>query len=85
MLIGVYLILGQKDVRKYLKSRRNMDNSNPYDMEDMVMPLHAFINHPIAHEIIHNGATFQVSADLSILHTLKFQKHLMFVSSPKDQ
>ena len=32
-----------------------------YDAEDMVMPLHQYINDPVAHEIIHNGATFQVS------------------------
>ena len=31
-----------------------------YDVEDMVMPLHQYINDPVAHEIIHNGATFQV-------------------------
>ena len=31
-----------------------------YDAEDMVMPLHQYINDPVAHEIIHNGATFQV-------------------------
>jgi hypothetical protein len=24
------------------------------------MPLHQYINDPVAHEIIHNGATFQV-------------------------
>lgn len=29
-------------------------------MEEMVMPLHDFINDPVAHEIVHNGATFQV-------------------------
>jgi len=33
---------------------------NAYDVEDMVMPLHEYINDPVAHEIIHNGATFQV-------------------------
>ncbi|KAK3128436.1 hypothetical protein QOZ80_6BG0461690 [Eleusine coracana subsp. coracana] len=34
---------------------------NAYDVEDMVMPLHEYINDPIAHEIIHNGATFQIT------------------------
>jgi hypothetical protein len=29
-------------------------------VEDMVMPLHQYIDDPVAHEIIHNGATFQV-------------------------
>uniref|UniRef100_A0A453QRB6 Uncharacterized protein n=1 Tax=Aegilops tauschii subsp. strangulata TaxID=200361 RepID=A0A453QRB6_AEGTS len=27
----------------------------------MVMPLHQYINDPVAHEIIHNGATFQIT------------------------
>lgn len=34
---------------------------NAYDVEDMVMPLHQYINDPVAHEIIHNGATFQIT------------------------
>ncbi|XP_039806142.1 protein-tyrosine sulfotransferase-like isoform X6 [Panicum virgatum] len=34
---------------------------NAYDVEDMVMPLHEYINDPVAHEIIHNGATFQIT------------------------
>uniref|UniRef100_A0A2N9HPM4 Sulfotransferase n=1 Tax=Fagus sylvatica TaxID=28930 RepID=A0A2N9HPM4_FAGSY len=32
-----------------------------YDMEDIVMPLHEYINDPAAHDIVHNGATFQVA------------------------
>ncbi|AQK80491.1 Protein-tyrosine sulfotransferase [Zea mays] len=34
---------------------------NAYDVDDMVMPLHRYINDPVAHEIIHNGATFQIT------------------------
>ncbi|XP_062233567.1 protein-tyrosine sulfotransferase-like [Phragmites australis] len=34
---------------------------NAYDVEDMVMPLHQYINDPVAQEIIHNGATFQIT------------------------
>ncbi|KAF3783157.1 hypothetical protein EJ110_NYTH32882 [Nymphaea thermarum] len=34
---------------------------DPYNMGEIVMPLRAFINDPLAHEIIHNGATFQVT------------------------
>ncbi|KAL6606166.1 hypothetical protein ACP70R_041819 [Stipagrostis hirtigluma subsp. patula] len=34
---------------------------NAYDVEDMVMPLHQYINDPVAHEIVHNGATFQIT------------------------
>lgn len=29
-------------------------------MEDMLIPLHDYINDPIAQDVIHNGATFQV-------------------------
>lgn len=35
-------------------------STNPYDTKEMVMPLHEYINNPIARDIIHNGATFQV-------------------------
>ncbi|XP_031385402.1 protein-tyrosine sulfotransferase isoform X3 [Punica granatum] len=45
--------------------RRNgpieVEGNDPYDMEEMVMPLHDYINDPIARDIIHNGATFQVA------------------------
>ncbi|CAN6172605.1 unnamed protein product [Urochloa humidicola] len=34
---------------------------NAYNVEDMVMPLHQYISDPVAHEIIHNGATFQIT------------------------
>lgn len=50
----------QRDARELGRLRKTEEFSNPYDMEDMVMPLHEFINDPIAHDIIHNGATFQV-------------------------
>ncbi|XP_010521757.1 PREDICTED: protein-tyrosine sulfotransferase isoform X3 [Tarenaya hassleriana] len=36
-----------------------IEGNNPYDMEDMLMPLHEYLDTPIAHDIIHNGATFQ--------------------------
>lgn len=36
-------------------------STNPYDAEEIVMPLHEYINHPIARDILHNGATFQVA------------------------
>ncbi|XP_047318852.1 protein-tyrosine sulfotransferase-like isoform X2 [Impatiens glandulifera] len=35
--------------------------SDPYNMEDIVIPLHEYINDPIARDIIHNGATFQIA------------------------
>lgn len=37
------------------------EGNGPYNMEGIVMPLHEYINDPVAHEIIHNGATFQVA------------------------
>ncbi|XP_031385401.1 protein-tyrosine sulfotransferase isoform X2 [Punica granatum] len=47
--------------------RRNgpieVEGNDPYDMEEMVMPLHDYINDPIARDIIHNGATFQKRLD----------------------
>ncbi|KAJ6833566.1 protein-tyrosine sulfotransferase [Iris pallida] len=51
----------RRDVSRFVRSTRTKGDSNPYDMEDMVMPLHAYINDPVAHDIIHNGATFQVA------------------------
>lgn len=60
MLILYLFGFVQRDIRKHVKNKWTKDVGNPYDMEDMVLPLHAFINDPIAHEIIHNGATFQV-------------------------
>lgn len=35
-------------------------SSDPYDMSEIAMPLHEYIHDPIAHDIVHNGATFQV-------------------------
>ncbi|CAN4119320.1 unnamed protein product [Withania somnifera] len=36
-------------------------STNPYDMKEIVMPLHEYINNPVAQDILHNGATFQVA------------------------
>lgn len=36
-------------------------HSDPYNMEEIVMPLHEYIYDPIALDIVHNGATFQVN------------------------
>jgi len=48
----------QRDAR--VDKEHSSKKINAYDVEDMVMPLHEYINDPVAHEIIHNGATFQV-------------------------
>ncbi|KAG6494264.1 hypothetical protein ZIOFF_049285 [Zingiber officinale] len=50
----------QRHARELGRFRKTEEMSNPYDVEEMAMPLQEFINDPIAHEIIHNGATFQV-------------------------
>ncbi|KAL3700329.1 hypothetical protein R1sor_018351 [Riccia sorocarpa] len=34
---------------------------NSYDVDSLVMPFHEFIYHPIAYELVHNGATLQVA------------------------
>ncbi|KAG2670419.1 hypothetical protein I3760_14G084700 [Carya illinoinensis] len=39
----------------------DMQSNGAYDMEEIVMPLHEYINSPIALDIVHNGATFQVA------------------------
>ncbi|CAN6479360.1 unnamed protein product [Victoria cruziana] len=54
----------------YGNGRAVEEIKDPYDVEEIAMPLHAFINHPLAHELIHNGATFQV-AGLSNSSSLK--------------
>ncbi|CAL9050619.1 unnamed protein product [Musa banksii] len=54
-------LFARRDARELGRLRKTEEFSSPYDMEDMVMPLHEFINDPIAHDIIHNGATFQVA------------------------
>ncbi|KAG9445613.1 hypothetical protein H6P81_011741 [Aristolochia fimbriata] len=54
-------LFARRDARKH-KNINDMNNlSDSYNMEDIVMPLHVFINDPRAHDIIHNGATFQVA------------------------
>lgn len=37
------------------------ESKDSYDMEDLAMPLQEYINHPVALDIVHNGATFQVA------------------------
>ncbi|XP_024983323.1 protein-tyrosine sulfotransferase-like isoform X2 [Cynara cardunculus var. scolymus] len=35
--------------------------NDSYNMEEIVMPLHEYIHHPVALDLVHNGATFQVA------------------------
>ena len=66
----------QRDARK-ARGTNDVKSSDPYNMEDIAMPLLDYINDPIAHEIIHNGATFQV-----LIHILQ---HFYLCSYPKCQ
>ncbi|GLU02498.1 hypothetical protein SLE2022_197470 [Rubroshorea leprosula] len=50
----------RRDVRK-LRGIDDIKSSDPYNMEDVLMPLEKFINDPIAHDIVHNGAMFQIA------------------------
>ncbi|CAN0916385.1 Protein-tyrosine sulfotransferase [Linum grandiflorum] len=50
----------RRDARR-LQGSDTPTSTNPYSMQEIVMPLHDYINDPIAHDIIHNGATFQVA------------------------
>ena len=49
----------QRDARK-LKGIDHVKSKDPYNMKEIVMPLHEYINYPIARDLVHNGATFQV-------------------------
>nr|GEW23446.1 protein-tyrosine sulfotransferase-like [Tanacetum cinerariifolium] len=53
-------LFARRDARKR-KGPPNAYGNDSYNMEEIVMPLHEFINHPVALDIIHNGATFQVA------------------------
>ncbi|PIN07654.1 Protein-tyrosine sulfotransferase, partial [Handroanthus impetiginosus] len=53
-------LFARRDVRK-LRGQSQLVPNNSYDMEDILMPLHEFINDPIALDIVHNGATFQIA------------------------
>lgn len=53
-------LFARKEARKH-KGSAYSQSSDLYNAEDIVMPLIEYINHPIALDIIHNGATFQVA------------------------
>lgn len=53
-------VFARRDTRRQRHSD-DVKSNGSYDMEDIVMPLHEYINNPIAHDILHNGATFQVA------------------------
>ncbi|KAK9078529.1 hypothetical protein SSX86_002586 [Deinandra increscens subsp. villosa] len=53
-------LFSRRDARK-IKGPPYSYGNDSYNMKEIVMPLHEFINHPVALDIIHNGATFQVA------------------------
>ncbi|KAK4441185.1 Protein-tyrosine sulfotransferase [Sesamum alatum] len=54
-------LFARRDARKLRGKQSHLEANNPYDMKDMLMPLHEYINDSIARDIIHNGATFQIA------------------------
>lgn len=53
----------QRDARDS-REQNITESKDSYDMEDLAMPLQEYINHPVAVDIVHNGATFQVLQQL---------------------
>ncbi|XP_027347137.1 protein-tyrosine sulfotransferase isoform X2 [Abrus precatorius] len=53
-------LFARRDAR-YIRGPNVMESNDSYDMEDFAMPLQEYINHPVAVDIVHNGATFQVA------------------------
>ncbi|VFQ91492.1 unnamed protein product [Cuscuta campestris] len=53
-------LFSRRDQRK-LKGESVIISDDPYNMEEILMPLHQFIKEPIALDLVHNGATFQVA------------------------
>ncbi|XP_038893834.1 protein-tyrosine sulfotransferase isoform X2 [Benincasa hispida] len=50
----------RRDARRQ-KGSSEAKRGSPYDMEDILMPLKEFVDDPIVHDIVHNGATFQIA------------------------
>ncbi|GJR85500.1 hypothetical protein Tco_0209511, partial [Tanacetum coccineum] len=57
----IIMILNGSEERHARKKRDPpyVNGNDSYDMEEIVMSLHEYINHRIAMDLIHNGATFQ--------------------------
>ncbi|KAL6508783.1 hypothetical protein OROHE_021342 [Orobanche hederae] len=53
-------LFARRDTRK-LRGQSHLVTNNSYDMEDFLMPLHEYIHDPIARDLVHNGATFQIT------------------------
>ncbi|KAK4756482.1 hypothetical protein SAY87_006609 [Trapa incisa] len=53
-------LFARRDARRQ-DGLSDVEGNDPYDMEEVVMPLHDYINDAIARDIIHNGATLQIA------------------------
>ncbi|XP_023751546.1 protein-tyrosine sulfotransferase isoform X2 [Lactuca sativa] len=53
-------LFSRRDARRR-KGPPNSYGDDSYNMEEIVTPLHEFINHPVALDLVHNGATFQIA------------------------
>lgn len=53
-------LFARRDAR-LRKNQNRVESDDSYNIEDVAMPLHQYINDPIALDIVHNGATFQVA------------------------
>lgn len=53
-------LFARRDAR-ISKGQSYIISNDSYDMEEILMPLRDYINDPIARDIIHNGATFQIA------------------------
>ncbi|XP_011089284.1 protein-tyrosine sulfotransferase isoform X2 [Sesamum indicum] len=53
-------LFARRDARK-LRGQLHLVANSSYDVEDILMPLREYIHHPIALDIVHNGATFQIA------------------------
>ncbi|XP_057474611.1 protein-tyrosine sulfotransferase [Actinidia eriantha] len=53
-------LFARRDARRH-SGPTYIRSNDSYNMEEIVMPLQEYINDPIARDIIHNGATFQIA------------------------
>ncbi|KAH9700576.1 protein-tyrosine sulfotransferase [Citrus sinensis] len=53
-------LFARRDARK-MKGLSYVNSNDSYNVEEMAMPLHQFINEPVVLDTVHNGATFQVA------------------------
>ncbi|KAE8674593.1 Tyrosylprotein sulfotransferase isoform 2 [Hibiscus syriacus] len=83
----------QRDARK-ARGTNEVTSIDPYNMEDIAMLLLNYINDPIAHEIVHNGATFQIAGSTNnsylpesheVCHCVDKYHNLVFANVVRQQ